>query len=135
MSPHPDERGKQLRLDVRDLYSTLKSTGALQTRPPYINDITEFVTKYLPREIPFDEAERILRSAGFNVSERPPAYLPGDRIDRYDVIATMPLKFNRAFFGLLVFGKTEIMLGMRPKSPGDYTTVKEMWAYIKQVYL
>jgi hypothetical protein len=86
------------------------------------------MTRYLPEGISFDEGQHMLRSAGFDVSARPAADVPGDRVDRYDVTAVMGLQQS-------FLGKTELMLGMRPKSPGDYSTVKEIWAVIFQTYL
>jgi hypothetical protein len=86
------------------------------------------MTKYIPEGISFDEAEHILRCAGFDVCERPDADVPGEQSDRYDVIATTLL--DKSFIG-----RTDLILAMRPKSPVDYSTVKEIRAAIIVTYL
>lgn len=121
------QRGKQLREDIQALYATMKRDKALRARP-HINDVADFMRAYIPEGVSFDDAECILRSAGFNVLERPDINAPHDsrwetRNDRYDVIATLLLPGE-------FMSRAELMLGMRPKSPGDYTAVSEVRAAI-----
>lgn len=127
-----DERGHQLRSDILALYSTMQSSKTLRARP-HINDISDFIRKHLPDGISFDDAEHILRCAGFEVLGRPDINVPDDpnwgkRDDKYDVIATM--SFPKRFIS-----RAELMLGMRPQSPGDYSTVNEIRAAIIVTHL
>jgi hypothetical protein len=124
-----DERGKQLRHDLEQLYSRLQRTNSLGVGVAGANDISEFITKYLPEGISFDDAEQILRSAGLEVSGRPGIDgWPSQRNDRYDVVATMLLPGRR-------WSRVELMINLRPKAPGDYSTVKAVGAIIVVVYL
>jgi hypothetical protein len=124
-----DERGNQLRLGIEELYSSMRRNKTLRGR---VNDISDFVRGYVPEGTSFDDAERILRSAGLAVLERPDIDTPDDpfwpnRSDKYDVIATMELPSE-------FMSRAELMLGLRPKSPGDYSTVKEVRAAIIVTY-
>jgi len=120
-----EERGNQLRSDIRELYSSMKRNKTLRAN---VNDISDFLRVYIPEGISFDDAEQILRSAGLQVLERPDMDTPDDplwpnRSDRYDVIATMLLPGE-------LMSRAELMLGLRPKSPGDFSAVKEVRAAI-----
>jgi hypothetical protein len=118
-----DERGKTLRENIEELYANMKRNKNLRARP-HINDLSGFLSTYIPEGISFDDAEHILRSAGFDVLERREANAPDPRgegfVDKHDVIARMLLPSG-------FMSRAELMLGMRPKSPGDYSTVKEVW--------
>jgi len=116
-----DERRNQLRLDIHDLYSSMRRNKTFRWG---INDISEFLKGYIPEGVSFEDAENILRNAGFNVLERPGINVPDhpswpNRSDKYDVIATMLLSSG-------FLERAELMLGLRPKSSGDYSTVKEI---------
>jgi hypothetical protein len=120
-----DGRGDQLRLDIQELYSSMKRNKTLRAS---INDISDFIKGYTPEGMSFDDAEHILRRAGLDVLERPDINTPDDplwpnRSDKYDVIATLLLPSE-------FMSRAELMLGLRPKSPGDYSTVKEVRAAI-----
>ncbi len=56
-----DERGNQLRLDLQELYSSMRRNKTLRAG---INDIGDFIRGYIPEGISFEDAEHILRSAG-----------------------------------------------------------------------
>ena len=124
-----DNLGNQFRLAVRELYASMKDNKTLRAN---YNDISDFAKSYIPEGTSFDDAECILRRAGFDVHERPDANVPGDpnwpnKSDRYDVFATMLLASG-------FLPGVKLMLGMRPKSPGDYSTVKEVRAAIIVTY-
>jgi hypothetical protein len=122
-----DERGRQLGRDIQELYSTLKRTKSLRIRP-HINDVGDFIARYVPEGKSFDEAERILRAAGLTVHPRPGLDVPGKREDRFDVFATMALPAS-------MISSAELLVDMRPKSPGDYSTVSKIWATISVTFL
>src|SRR5437763_13898291 len=81
-----EQRGKQLRAEIEAVYKQLKSAKKLRTGIKG-NDITELVLKYVPIGTFFDDAENILRFAGFTVHPRPEANAAGNRPDRYHVSA------------------------------------------------
>jgi hypothetical protein len=121
-----DARGRQLGRDIHQLYSTLKRTNTLRIIP-HINDICDFIARYVPEGTSFDDAERILRAAGLTVYPRPGLDAPGKREDRFDVIATMALPGS-------MISSVELMVAMRPKSPDDYSTVSKIWATISVLF-
>jgi hypothetical protein len=128
-----DERGKQLRQDIEQLYSRLQSSNALGVGVLNANDISEFIAKYIPEGLSFDDAEQILRSAGLRVYNRPHIDVARQRYDRYreesyDVVATMLLPGRP-------WSRVELMINLRPKAPGDYSTIKAVGAAILVVYL
>jgi hypothetical protein len=123
-----DERGKQLRQDIEQLYSRLQSSNSLGVGVLNLNDISEFIAKYIPEGLSFDEAEQILRSAGLRVYNRPDIDVPSQRNDRYDVVATMLLPGRP-------WSRVELMINLRPKAPGDYSTIKAVGAAIIVDYL
>jgi hypothetical protein len=65
-----DKRGKRLREDIHELYASMRRGKTLRAGV-LGNDISDFMRTYLPERISFDDAEEILRSAGFKVYERP----------------------------------------------------------------
>ena len=65
MSPNElVQRGKELRNEIDSVYQTLKTEKKLSGRG---TDISDHVRKYIPPGSSFDDAEEILRSAGFSV--------------------------------------------------------------------
>src|SRR5207249_9735577 len=72
-----EQRGKQLRAEIEAAYKQLKSAKKLRTGIKG-NDITELVLKYVPIGTSFDDAENILRFAGFTVHPRPTANAAGN---------------------------------------------------------
>lgn len=123
-----DERGKRLRQDIEKLYARLQSSNSLGVGVSGANDVSEFMAKYIPEGISFDDAEQILRSAGLEVSDRPDIDVSSQRNDKYDVVATMLLPGP-------AWSRVELMVNLRPGAPGDYSTVREVVAVIIVVYL
>jgi hypothetical protein len=125
-----DERGNQLRLDLQELYSSVRRNKTVRVG---INDIGDFIRGYIPVGISFEDAEHILRSAGFDVPERPGSNVPDaphwpNRSDKYAVVAA-------TLFPSGLMSRAELMLGLRPKSAGDYSTVKDVRAGIVVSFL
>ncbi len=121
-----DERGEQLRAALEQTYSQLMSKNALRPRP-YINDMTSFIKDHIDVGISFDDAEQILRAAGFVVCGRPSADTQSNRPDKYEVQATLLLESRW-------LSAVEFAMGMAPAGPGDYRTVKNVWGAIIITY-
>jgi hypothetical protein len=124
---NPDERGKQLQRDIQELYSTLQRSNSLRASP-LVNDVSDLIAGYIPEGTSFDDAERMLRSAGFTVYPRPGPDVPGERKDKFDVFAHVLLPGPW-------MSSNELAVSLRPKSPGDYSTVRKIWAAITVRYL
>ena len=74
----------------------------------------------------FEDAENILRAAGFSVKRHPDASQakdPNRAIDWYVVGAAIDPFVER------LLGKVEVYVGLYPDSPGDYTIVKDVKGY------
>jgi hypothetical protein len=112
------KRGKLLRAEID---STFKAVGAQV--PLRGTDITKLVEKYIPLGTSFDDAEQVLRCAGFTVYPRPPSNIVSDRPDRYNVAAFLQLRGA-------VFYKTQAIVSLAPRAPGDYSTVTRISAGI-----
>jgi hypothetical protein len=63
-------RGQQLRAEIDALYHGRKPHKEVHYNDPNGLDISDTVIKYLPIGISFDDAESILRFAGFKVSRK-----------------------------------------------------------------
>jgi hypothetical protein len=114
MSPNElVQRGKELRNEIDSVYQTLKAEKKLSGRG---TDISEQVRKYIPPGCSFDDAEEILRSAGFTVYPRPLRDTMSNAPDRYGVSAFLKLDGS---FGI----KIQAIVSLKPKRPGDYGEV------------
>ena len=128
-----EERGNQLRKAIAEAY---------KAHPINIhsgNDITSTVTSFIPPGISFDDAEKILQSAGFTVGSRPglqknvKAGAPriGDNEKfRWDVVASID-PYPTPFF----WGKVSIYVNLTPQSSRDYSKVSTVHAVIGISYL
>jgi hypothetical protein len=119
-----DMRGKQLRFELHQLYSSMARNKTLRVTP-FSNDIKNFVVRHIPAGISFDDAERILRSAGFDVLERPGI---DDPEASHGVFAALLLHRR-------LLSRCDVMISMRPNSLGDYSTVKEIQASLVVTHL
>jgi hypothetical protein len=117
-----NQRGIQLRADIEQRYAELSAEQ--QLKPMGGNDISDIVLKYIPVGTSFDDAEKLLWLAGFNVDPRPSAHPLGNRPDKYDVVASID-----PFIGHL-FYKTSVYVHLSPKIPGDYNEVSKVYAGI-----
>jgi|SRR5437867_1725526 len=111
-----DRRGKQLRAEIESAYKELKSANKLRGGIKG-NDIDEIVLKYVPIGTSFDDAENILRHAGFKVYPRPAADAGGNRPDKSHVHAWIDSLDHGFGWNVRVI----VLLG--PKAPGDYTDI------------
>ena len=85
------------------------------------NIITDIVIKYIPIGTSFDDAEAILRAAGFKVSprEQNPIFH-----DLYEVNAVIDQ------YVTALFGNTSINVVLRPKNKDDWSAVQSLEAEI-----
>jgi hypothetical protein len=123
MSPEEIERrGKELRAALQQTYGELvaaRKMSGLET------DITRFVTPYVSVGMTFEEAESILKAAGFTINPHPTADKardPNRGKDWHAVLASIP-SFVHEFMR-----KVSVYVTLLPKSPGDYTTVDNVKA-------
>ncbi len=118
-----DERGHALKSELWKLYNELKTARKLG---PVSTDITERVLPYVAPGISFQEAETILRAAGFKMPPYPKpqrASDPNRPRDWYAVVAWIsPFAESFPF-------KVSVSVTLQPKSPGDYTSVEKVGAH------
>jgi hypothetical protein len=123
MSPDQiEKRGKELRAALQQTYEELvasRKMSGLET------DITQYVKPYIYAGMMFDEAESILKAAGFHIDPRPAADRandPNSPKDWYAVLASIS-PFVQRFMGKV---SADVML--LPRSPGDYSVVDSVRA-------
>jgi hypothetical protein len=121
MRPELRQRGKELRNEIDSVYKTLRAEKKITG--PRGTDISDPVRKHIPPGTSFDDAEEILRSAGFDVSPRPPSDTTSYRRDRYTVGADLKLEGS---FGI----KVQAIVSLTPKAPDDYSEVSMVSAGI-----
>jgi len=125
-----EQRGKKLRADIDNAYKKLSEASGIKDRGMGSSPITDVVTKYIPIGISFDDAETILRSAGFAIRPRAPnPYISEKYPEKYDVVATIDQYVPTPF------GKTSVIVSLRPRNPGDYSVVRKVSAEITRIYL
>ena len=114
-----EHRGKELRKAIDDAYEKLADAEALRGK----NTITDVVIKYIPIGTSFDDAEAILRAAGFKVEER-------------EMNAKEPKVFSRIRDYKLtpLFAGTSVNVILRPKSNDDWSTVQSLRSNINIIY-
>lgn len=131
-SPPPQDLeilGKRLRIEIDEAYQKLPKSGSTQEIEKAGN-ITWLAVRYIPLGSSFDDAEVILRSAGFSVGPRPGPNQPGNRPDRYDVVALID-----GYRSNLV-SRTNVYVFLSPKAPGDfYDGVSAIFASFTTSYL
>lgn len=111
----------QLRLEIDEAYKRIIDAGTLKPK----NDITEIVLRYIPIGTSFDDAEQVLRSAGFKVGPRPGTSAPGTFPWRYDVTASIDPYSRKAFPS-----KVYVDVRLSPRTPNDYDKVIKIEAAI-----
>jgi hypothetical protein len=119
-------QGQLLRKALDDHVRSAIKTGAvrrnLKRREIEIDDL---IKRYLPEGGTFDDAENVLRSAGFDIEPRPAADVPhrfaGSECE-FDVEAYLG-------FGGKRFVGGQCIVALRPKSPYDYSQVHRILTY------
>ena len=121
-------RAGLLRSEVTNSYETQRAKA--DRSGPNGLDITDAISPTIAHGITFDDAEQILRCAGFTVHSRPGPNAPGTRSDRFDVYADS----RSILSGGLFFSRLVIVL-LHPRSPDDYAIVERVVAMIQVTYL
>lgn len=122
-----ESRGANLRKALIGEYGSLMHSGRLS---PQIGgtDITNIVTQYLPGDTTFDDAESILRSAGFAIRARPTELEqrnPNRARDWDAVLAAMDIPDHRPMTRSVVY------VVLHPHSPLDYRRIAAATAAIR----
>ena len=108
-------RGQQLQVALQKAYLAMRDSRSYQT------NVTDVVVTYIPPGLSFDDAETILRAAGFRVYR--PALNQAADVNRspewYGVMGSMP------FAGAFLVGVTAYVM-LLPKAPGDYSSVERL---------
>lgn len=117
-----DHRGKQLRADLDEEYRLLLETHSLKTAIFGGNDVTDTVLRTIPIGTSFDDAETILRAAGFIVGPRPGPNPQGVRPDRFDVVGSVIPYEQQAF------GRVNLYVHLIPSSDRNYLNIHSVQA-------
>lgn len=91
---------------------------------PKGNDIGEIVREYVRIGDSFDDAETILRSAGFTVHPRPGLDATGNRPDKYHVVAFINSLDHEGRHHI------QVIVSLGPKTPNDYSSIYQISAGI-----
>ncbi|WP_041492830.1 hypothetical protein [Burkholderia lata] len=106
--------GKRFRIEIDKAYQKVPKSGSTQEIDK-AGDITWLAVRYIPLGSSFDDAEIILRAAGFAVGARPGPNQPGSLPHRYDVVARI-----EQYRTSLLFSRTDVSVLLSPKAPGDF---------------
>jgi hypothetical protein len=111
--------GKGLRRAIENKYEEMVRTKSFKPRGQGRNAIDDVVLEYIPIGTSFDDAEAILRSAGFEVGPR-----GAGRIykNTYEVSATI------SFFREIFLGRVDVYLRLYPRNKDDWTEVQAVEA-------
>ena len=99
-----DVLGKKFRVEIDKAYQKVPKSGSTQEIDK-AGDITWLAVRYIPLGSSFDDAEVILRAAGFAVGARPGPNQPGNRPHRYDVVARI-----EQYRTSLLFSRTDVFV-------------------------
>jgi len=128
-----EQRGKQLREAIEQEYQRLDDAKALTPRSG--GNISELVLKFIPVGTSFDDAEQILRSAGFTVGPRgspkemakSPVRVPNPK---YQLTAEIIALHGSLF----TFRTVSVAVYLTPKDPDNYDKVNEVGGSIYTAY-
>lgn len=107
--------GKRFRIEIDKAYQKVPKSGSIEAIDK-AGDITWLTVRYIPLGSSFDDAEVILRAAGFAVGARPGPNQPGNRPHRYDVVA----RIEQYCCTSSLFSRTDVFVLLSPKAPGDF---------------
>lgn len=117
-------QGYGLHKDIEQTYARLRAERRLTTS--FLgNDITPILLKHIPLGATFEEAENILRAAGFTIGPRETRYVgPGEK--RYGETAWI-----KGFAGGFWYGYgVDVGVALTPRSPDDYSIVVDITGHI-----
>lgn len=111
------QRGKELRAEIEQAYQKFRGSMEFRKAKMADEDISPATGKYIPPGTPFEDAEIILRNAGFELSPSPPRPPvsnppPGYRDEyRFDISGTMILDQGLTY-------EFSAWTSVTPESPG-----------------
>ena len=111
-----DDLAKKLRMELERTFDELRSVALHREA-----DMTASVTAYVSAGMAFDDAEEILKAAGFDVRPRPGPREAEDINRPTDWYAVHARIANFARRGL---GTVDVFVDLFPRSPGDFTILK-----------
>lgn len=111
-----EAQGKRLRADIDKVYQELKSKKQLKDVSLGGNDITDVIQRYLPAGMSFDDAEAILRSAGFTVDHRP---RPKHNHPQWYYVTANIKPYDSGFLW-----SVSVWVALEPPGPNDYTVLR-----------
>lgn len=118
-----EQRGKQLREAIEHAYQQMLKEKLLG---PDGYDISKVVLRYIPIGTTFDDAEQILRCAGFKVEPRPSVNIQSVLPFKHDVIALIDPFVSH------MTSKISVGVFLRPWAPGNYDKVYKLEAGISR---
>lgn len=128
-----EQRGKQLRAAIEEEYQRLERLKALT--PQRGGNIGELVSRYIPLGASFDDAEEILRNAGFDVGAR----IGPDTPVRSPFRVPNPKYYLTAQIigldsSLLTLRTVSVVIYLTPKDPNNYDNVIDVGGSIYVSY-
>jgi len=124
------QRGKQLRVAIENKYKELSENnqlirnGSVPLTSIPDKGLTDVVLGFIPLGTSFDDAERILRGAGFSVEPSPGKTPTQNSANKYDVVASIG-HFDDRFAS-----RTDLYVDLSPSALGDYSEVHRLTATI-----
>jgi hypothetical protein len=115
-----EQRGKQLRVALEQAYQKMVDEKTLSARPMAGNEVTDVVVRYIPIGTTFDDAESILRSAGFSVDSRPSA---STDINLHGDVVGAIIPFAQKFIS-----SVNLYVRLSPAVLGDFSKVSKVYA-------
>jgi hypothetical protein len=127
------QQGKQLRADLERVYRSPKETAPSIWRDI---DVSSTVAKYIPIGTSFDDADRILKAAGFKMAPRPPRPIERESIVKFPEALRFAISGELDLDQTFLVSRTSVIVILSPDSPGDPNAhVKEIHASIMTAYL
>jgi hypothetical protein len=125
-------RGKQLRMAIEQDYQRLEESKTINSKTG--SDITAAVVRYIPMGTSFDDAEQILRSAGFDVGSRfgPKSPAIGFRLPNQRYVLTA--RINSLHGSLFSLRTVSVIVFLAPDNPDIYEKVVGVSASILLSY-
>jgi hypothetical protein len=134
-SPPPDafsQQGKELRAELERVYRDSKNKRHSLTGL----DVSSTVGQYIPVGTSFDDAERILRAAGFKMAPRPPRPIDRDPAPEWEKTLRFTMMGGLDLDQTFLVSKTTVSVVLVPDSPGNPNAkVKEISASLMTTYL
>jgi hypothetical protein len=127
------QQGHQLRAELERIYRSPKEAGQSLGRGI---DVSSTVAQYIPIGTSFDDAERILKAAGFTMAPRPPRPIDRDPAPDWQKALRFALAGGLDLDHTFLASRTSVSVVLAPDAPGAQNAhVKAIHASIKTIYL